>query len=112
MAGITRVNGHADLAKFIGREIKQISAARTNITTAQLDSMVSAISTRCTVTGISAASAFVSGTTDEVFVIVEGMSFTANDDYYLADGTTGATWVELLDELAGASWTITENASF
>jgi len=112
MPSITRVHGHADLGKFFGRDVRQISAARTNMTTAQVDAMISVISTRCTVSAITAAAAFSSGVTDEIFVMVEGMSFTANDDYYLADGTTGATWIELLDELAGASWTITEVASF
>ena len=110
MAGVAQGSGGlAGAGQFVGRTLGFVSAAKTDMTTAEVTALVKAFETVCTITVVGN---FTSGTTDTLYLIIEGMSFTENDDYYLADGTTGATWYELLDEKAGAGWTVTALAGW
>ena len=110
MAGVAQGSGGlAGAGQFVGRTLGFVTAAKTNMTTADVTALVKAIETVATITVVGY---FESGVTDSMNLIIEGMSFTENDDYYLADGTTPATWYELLDEKAGAGWAVTATAGW
>ena len=78
----------AALGEFIGKDIFVKNIAKTNITTAELTTMIQNLQLTSTVIAVKCAAAFVSGTTDSVNVILEGTD-VANDSTN-ALGVTGA----------------------
>jgi hypothetical protein len=78
----------AGLIENIGKDIQVIKVAKTNITTAELTTMVEEASLTSTVIAVKCAAAFVSGTTDEIHLILEGGSYAVEGSNAL--GVTGA----------------------
>lgn len=87
--GISKVNGANDDFGAIGRTTQLMTLSKTNITQAELDSLVAALQETNTITGISD---FVAGTTDVLYVLLEGPT-VADDasDFLGVTGVAGAT---------------------
>jgi len=82
----------AGLGEFIGKDIFVKNIAKTNMTTAELTTMIQSLQLTTTVIAVKCAAAFNSGTTDEVNVILEGVD-VAND----ASDALGVTGAALSD---------------
>ena len=82
----------AALGEFIGKDIFVKQIAKTNMTTAELTTMVENLQLTSTVIAVKCAAAFQSGTTDIVNVILEGTD-VAND----ASDALGVTGAALTD---------------
>jgi len=78
----------AGLGTNIGKDIQVIKVAKTNITTAELTTMVQNASLTSTIIAVRCAAAFASGTTDEIHVILEGGAYAVEGSNAL--GVTGA----------------------
>ena len=80
----------AGLGENIGKDIMVIKVAKTNITTAELTTMVENASLTSTIIAVKCAAAFASGTTDVVILAVQsaGGAYTAEGSN--AHGVTGA----------------------
>jgi hypothetical protein len=79
MAVFARVNGKSENFGAFGRSLQVLNCAATNMTQAQIDTLIQLLQANNTVSGISE---FVAGTTDVIFVAVEGPT--------VADATIGA----------------------
>lgn len=79
MAVFARVNGKSENFGAFGRTLQVLNCAATNMTQAQIDTLVQLLQATNTVSGISE---FTAGTTDVLFVAVEGPT--------VADATIGA----------------------
>lgn len=79
MAVFARVNGKSENFGAFGRSLQVLNCALTNMTQAQIDTLIQLLQINNTVSGISE---FVAGTTDVLFVAVEGPT--------IADATIGA----------------------
>tara|TARA_B100000989_G_scaffold289301_1_gene260953 strand:- start:1228 stop:1527 length:300 start_codon:yes stop_codon:yes gene_type:complete len=82
----------AALGEFIGKDIFVKNIAKTDITTAELTTMIQSLQLTTTVIAVKCAAAFASGTTDSVNVILEGVD-VAND----ASDALGVTGAALSD---------------
>ena len=82
----------AALGEFIGKDIFVKNIAKTNITTAELTTMIQNLQLTSTVIAVKCAAAFQSGTTDAVTVSLEGVD-VAND----ASDALGVTGAALTD---------------
>ena len=82
--------GRTELSENIGKDIQVINVAKTNITTAELNTMMETLSMTTTVIAIKGAAAFdhTNSTTDAFNVIIEGGSYTVEGSNAL--GVTGA----------------------
>jgi hypothetical protein len=78
----------AALIENIGKDVFVITVTKTNITSAELTTIVENASILTTVIAVKCAAAFVSGTTDVINLIVEGVDIA--DDSSDALGVTGA----------------------
>lgn len=89
MAIFARVNGKAEQFGAIGRTVQLMSFSKTNITQAELDSLVNFLQLTNTVTGISE---FEAGVTDVAYMLIEGPT-VADDasDFGGVTGVAGAT---------------------
>jgi len=88
MAGFGFTNdASAKLFEAISKDIFVITCTKSNITTAELQTMVEGAQATSTVIGIKCATAFESGTTDAVHMILEGTDIA--DDASDALGVTG-----------------------
>ena len=85
MTGQVKVNGNAATGEMIGKDINITSFAKSNITQAEMDSVIIALEITTTVLGIGT---FVAGTTDNVNVIYEGPAATNGSNF---GGVTGIT---------------------
>lgn len=77
--GVTKVNGSTQNFGAIGRTVQVLSCANSDMTQSEIDALVQALQLTNSVTGISE---FVAGTTDTLFVAVEGPT--------IADSSIGA----------------------
>ena len=82
--------GRTELAENIGKDIQVINVAKTNITTAELNTMIETLSMTTTVIAIKGAAAFdhAGSTTDAFNVIIEGGAYAVEGSNAL--GVTGA----------------------
>lgn len=78
----------AGLIENIGKDIQVIRVAKTDITTAELTTMVEEASLTSTVIAVKCAAAFASGTTDVIHLILEGGAYAVEGSNAL--GVTGA----------------------
>lgn len=85
MAVFARVNGKSENFGAFGRSVQVLNCAATNMSQAQIDTLVQLLQATNTVSGISE---FVAGTTDVLYVAVEGPT--------VADATLGAFTVTTL----------------
>jgi len=85
MAVFTRVNGVSEQFGAFGRSLQVLNCAATNMTQAQIDTLVQLLQATNTVSGISE---FTAGTTDVLYVAVEGPT--------IANATIGAFTVTTL----------------
>jgi hypothetical protein len=85
MAVFARVNGKSENFGAFGRSLQVLNCAATNMTQTQIDTLVQLLQATNTVSGISE---FTAGTTDVVYVAVEGPT--------VADATIGAFTVTTL----------------
>ena len=85
--GPTSGHGTAGAGENIGKNVNVQVLAKTNITQAELDSVVKQLKATTTVISIGA---FEAGTTDTLGIITEGPAVA--DDGSNAFGITGATW--------------------
>jgi len=69
MATVTKVNGSAQDFGAFGRTVQVLSCAATNMSQAQIEVLIQSLQTTNTVSGISE---FTAGTTDTLYVAVEG----------------------------------------
>jgi hypothetical protein len=79
MAVFARVNGKSENFGAFGRSLQVLNCAATNMSQAQIDTLIQLLQATNTVSGISE---FTAGTTDVLFVAVEGPT--------VADATIGA----------------------
>lgn len=77
--GVTKVHGTTQNFGAVGRTVQILNCAATNMTQAQINALIQALQLTNSVTGISE---FVAGTTDVLFVAVEGPT--------IADSSIGA----------------------
>lgn len=77
--GVTKVHGNTQNFGAIGRTVQILDCAATNMTQAQINTLIQTLQLTNSVTGVSE---FVAGTTDVLFVAVEGPT--------VADATIGA----------------------
>ena len=92
MAGITDTRS-ADLGNGLGPKSSIVKIAKTNITSSELQTILEDMALDGhTIAGVGTAdgSAFVSGTTDVVFVAVQGAGLTYAAEGSNAHGVTGA----------------------
>ena len=92
MAGITDTRS-ADLGNGLGPKSSIVKIAKTNITSAELQTILEDMALDGhTIAGVGTAdgSAFASGTTDVVFVAVQGAGLTYAAEGSNAHGVTGA----------------------
>jgi hypothetical protein len=85
MATVTRVNGASENFGAFGRTLQVLSCAATNMTQAQIDTLVQSLQLTNSVSGISE---FTAGSTDTLYVAVEGPT--------VADASIGAFTVTTL----------------
>ena len=85
MAVFARVNGKSENFGAFGRSLQVLNCAATNMTQTQIDTLVQLLQATNTVSGISE---FTAGTTDVLYVAVEGPA--------VADATIGAFTVTTL----------------
>jgi hypothetical protein len=85
MAVFARVNGATENFGAFGRSLQVLNCAATNMTQAQIDTLVQLLQATNTVSGISE---FTAGTTDTLYVAVEGPT--------VANATIGAFTVTTL----------------
>tara|TARA_B100001093_G_C26591142_1_gene911545 strand:- start:291 stop:590 length:300 start_codon:yes stop_codon:yes gene_type:complete len=78
----------AGLIENIGKDIQVIKVAKTDITTAELTTMVEEASLTSTVIAVKCAAAFASGTTDVIHLVLEGGAYAVEGSNAL--GVTGA----------------------
>lgn len=92
MPAFTRTNGAAQVYSAVGREITLTSFSKTNITQAELDTIVTEIQKTSSVVAIggdqTSGAPFVAGTSDVVHIISEGPAPTVGSNY---GGVTGCT---------------------
>jgi len=86
MTGQVKVNGNATTGEMIGKDINITSFAKSNMTQAEMDSVIIALGQTATVLGIGT---FVAGTTDNVNIIYEGPVVTAGSDF--GEASSGVT---------------------
>lgn len=67
--GVTKVHGTSQNFGAIGRTVQILNCAATNMTQAQINTLIQSLQLTNSVTGISE---FVAGTTDVLFVAVDG----------------------------------------
>ena len=79
MATFARVNGASENFGAFGRSVQVLACAATNMTQSQIDTLIQSSQATNTVSGISE---FTAGTTDTLYVAVEGPT--------VADATIGA----------------------
>lgn len=89
MAVFARVNGKSENFGAFGRTVQVLNCAATNMTQAQIDTLIQLLQAKNTVSGISE---FVAGTTDVLYVAVEGPT-VADDTYGAFTVTTQCTFV-------------------
>lgn len=89
MATVTRVNGASENFGAFGRTVQVLSCAATNMTQAQIDTLIQILQLSNTVSGISE---FIAGSTDTLYVAVEGAT-VANNTYGDFTVTTLCTFV-------------------
>lgn len=89
MAELTRANGAAQNFGAFGRTVQVLSCAKSNMTQAEVNSLVTALGISNTVSGISE---FTAGTTDTLYVAVEGATI-ANATIAGFTVTTAMTFV-------------------
>jgi hypothetical protein len=85
MAVFARVNGKSENFGAFGRSLQVLNCAATNMSQVQIDTLIQLLQATNTVSGISE---FTAGTTDVVYVAVEGPT--------VADATIGAFTVTTL----------------
>lgn len=85
MAIFARVNGKAEQFGAIGRTVQLLSFSKTNISQAEMDSLVNFIQLTNTVTGISE---FEADVTDVAYMLVEGPTLAGGANF---GGVTGVT---------------------
>ena len=85
MAVFARVNGKSENFGAFGRSVQVLDCAATNMTQAQIDTLVQLLQATNTVSGISE---FTAGSTDTIYVAVEGPT--------VASATIGAFTVTTL----------------
>jgi hypothetical protein len=85
MAVFARVNGETENFGAFGRSLQVLNCAATNMTQSQIDTLVQLLQATNTVSGISE---FTAGTTDVLYVAVEGPT--------VANATIGAFTVTTL----------------
>ena len=85
MAVFARVNGKSENFGAFGRSVQVLDCAANNMTQSQIDTLVQLLQATNTVSGISE---FTAGTTDTLYVAVEGPT--------VADATIGAFTVTTL----------------
>lgn len=83
--GQTKANGNADDFGALGRTCDMVSFSKTNITQAELNAVVSFVQMT---NSIIAVSDFVAGTTDIVYMLIEGEPVAAESNF---GGVTGVT---------------------
>jgi len=87
--GVTQVNGATQPFGSYGRTVQVLNCAATNMSQAQVEVLIASISLTNSISGIGAAGgAFVAGTTDVLYVAVEGPTYL--------DATVGAFTVTTL----------------
>lgn len=87
--GVTKVHGNTKNFGAVGRTVQVLSCANTDMTQAEIDALIQILQQTNSVTGVSE---FVAGTTDTLYVAVEGPT-VANDTYGAFAVTTLATFV-------------------
>lgn len=85
MATVTRTNGASENFGAFGRTVQVLNCAATNMTQAQIEVLIQSLQLTNTVSGISE---FTAGTTDVLYVAVEGPT--------VADASIGAFTVTTL----------------
>lgn len=92
MPAFTRTNGNVQVYGAVGRDITLTSFSKTNMTQAELNTIVNEIQKTSSVVAIGSDQAsgapFVSGTSDVVHIITEGPAPTVGSNY---GGVTGCT---------------------
>ncbi len=84
--GVTKVHGNTKNFGAVGRTVQVLQFDLTNMTQANIDAAIAFLQLTNTVTGVSA---FTAGTTDTLYIAVEGP--TVDDDASNALGVTSAT---------------------
>jgi hypothetical protein len=99
--GVTKVNGSTQSFGAVGRRLAVTKFAKTNMTQAELTEVVAFIQLTASVIAIggeeTGATAFVSGTTDNVHILTEGPAPVAGADFGGVTGVT-ASVVSLFDQ--------------
>jgi hypothetical protein len=85
MAYLAPVNGATQAFGSFGRTVQVLNCAATNMTQAQIEVLIASVSLTNSISGISA---YVAGTTDVLYVAVEGPTY--------GDATVGAFTVTTL----------------
>lgn len=75
MATVTRTNGASENFGAFGRTVQVLSCAATNMTQSQIDVLIQGLQATNTVSGISE---FTAGSTDTLYVAVEGPTWSGN----------------------------------
>ena len=99
--GVTKVNGSTQSFGATGRRLAVTKFAKTNMTQTELTAVVAFIQLTSSVIAIggeeSGATAFVSGTTDNVHILSEGPAPVAGADFGGVTGVT-ASVISLFDQ--------------
>lgn len=92
MADFTRTNGASQSYTGTGRTISLTKFSKTNITAAELDAIVANIQATSSIVAIgsdqSTGPSFVAGTSDDVWIVSEGIAPVATSNFA---GQTGVT---------------------